>query len=96
MTVGFFLMFRFYKDPLYKQWRKNVYERDHYQCQWPGCSKKTKLNAHHIKTWAEYPSLRFVVDNGITLCYLHHKMIKNMEALYENVFLRIIQNKKKI
>lgn len=88
-------MFRFYKDPLYIKWRKSVYERDKYKCQWPGCSTKKRLNAHHIKTWAEYPALRFVVDNGITLCYLHHKMIKNMESLYESVFFNIVKNKKK-
>lgn len=88
-------MFRFYQDPLYKKWRKSVYERDKYQCQWPGCSIKKRLNAHHIKTWADFPALRFVVDNGITLCYLHHKMIKNMESAYESVFFRIVNSKKK-
>lgn len=87
-------MFRHYQDPLYKAWRKNVYKRDNYTCQWPGCTLKKKLNAHHIKTWAEYPALRFVIDNGITLCYYHHKMIKNMEALYEGIFYKIIQDKK--
>jgi predicted restriction endonuclease len=86
---------RNFQDPLYKKWRKEVYTRDNHQCQWPNCSTKKKLNAHHIKTWAEYPGLRFIVDNGITLCYLHHKMIKNMEALYEGVFFKIISDKKK-
>jgi hypothetical protein len=84
---------RHYNDPLYKDWRKKVYKRDHYHCQWPGCDKNKKLNAHHIKTWSDYPSLRFVVDNGITLCKDHHKMIKGMEELYEYVFYKIVANK---
>jgi hypothetical protein len=87
-------MFRNFQDPEYKKWRKAVYTRDKHTCQWPNCSSKKRLNAHHIKTWAEYPSLRFVIDNGITLCYLHHKMIKNMESIYESVFFRIVNSKK--
>ena len=86
------MTFRNYKDPLYKQWREKVYSRDKYTCQWPGCNKKTGLNAHHIKTWAEYPALRFLVDNGITLCKLHHKQIKGMEDIYESVFYKIVAN----
>jgi len=87
-------MIRNFDDPIYKKWRKEVYKRDNHQCQWPNCSNKKKLNAHHIKTWAEYPSLRFCVANGITLCYLHHKMIKGLESIYEAVFHKIVAEKK--
>lgn len=87
-------MRRNFEDPLYKQWRKAVYIRDNHTCQWPGCNNRKRLNAHHIKTWSNYPGLRFLVDNGITLCYLHHKMIKGMEDIYEAVFLKILANKK--
>lgn len=85
---------RNFDDPLYKQWRKEVYSRDNHKCQWPGCSLKRKLNAHHIKTWAEYPALRFSVNNGITLCSYHHKMIKGMENIYEAIFFKILASKK--
>lgn len=84
------MTFRNYNDPQYKQWRELVYKRDKYQCRWPNCSKKTKLNAHHIKTWANYPSLRFTVHNGITLCKQHHQMIHGMEDIYEAIFLKIL------
>jgi len=87
-------MQRNFDDPLYKGWRNKVYARDHHTCQWPGCDKKKRLNAHHIKRWAEYPSLRFVVENGITLCYQHHKMISGMEEIYESVFFKILADKK--
>lgn len=81
-------------DLQYKKWRSDVYKRDNFTCQWPGCSLKKRLNAHHIKTWAHYPGLRYVLANGITLCYKHHKMIQGMEELYEISFLRILANKK--
>jgi hypothetical protein len=85
---------RNFNDPLYKEWRNKVYSRDNHQCQWPGCNKKKRLNAHHIKTWANYPALRFLIENGITLCYQHHKMITGMEEIYESVFFKILANKK--
>lgn len=86
---------RNFQDPLYKDWRKKVYARDNFKCQWPNCNIKKRLNAHHIKTWANYPGLRYVIDNGITLCYYHHKMIKGLEHLYESTFLQMVLNKKK-
>ncbi len=65
------------KDSLeYKKWRMSVYIRDNFTCQ--GCEKVGgKLEAHHIKSWAKYPELRFVVENGITLCIECHKLTPN-------------------
>ena len=58
---------RNYEDPNYKKWRKEVYRRDGFKCRWPNCKARRGLNAHHIKTWAHYPGLRFDPNNGITL-----------------------------
>ena len=86
-------MNRWFGDPNYKKWRISVYKRDNFKCQWPGCSSTKKLNAHHIRKWSDFPTLRFIVSNGITLCYFHHKMIKNMEQSYEEFFNRIVGSK---
>ena len=61
----------------YKLWREAVFKRDNYVCIWCGArSKKGKsayLNVDHIKPFADYPELRFAIDNGRTLCMDCHK-----------------------
>jgi len=59
----------------YKQWRDAVYARDGYACQHCGDDKGGNLQAHHIKPYAGFPDLRFVVDNGITLCRDCHERL---------------------
>ena len=86
---------RNYDDPQYKAWRVSVYQRDKFKCQWPGCKKcKKGLNAHHIKTWAHYPILRYDINNGITLCKAHHKMVTGNEEMYAASFMKIVLEKK--
>jgi len=59
----------------YKAWRKAVFERDNFTCQ--KCGKRgCKLEAHHIKEWADFPELRYDVDNGQTLCKKCHNLTK--------------------
>ena len=31
------------------------------------------MEAHHVKSWAEYPKLRYQMNNGITFCKECHK-----------------------
>lgn len=61
-----------YWSTQYKQWIKSVFERDGFACQKCG-AKGVVLNAHHKKQWAEFPELRFDIENGITYCLDCHK-----------------------
>lgn len=73
-------------SPEMKKWRQTVFERDNWTCQECGArSKKNsyiRIEAHHKKPFAIFPELRFVVDNGLTLCKkCHDKKPKGREIL---------------
>ena len=57
----------------YKLWREAVFKRDRYQCIWGGKEHGNKLQADHIKSFSQFPELRFAIDNGRTLCHECHK-----------------------
>lgn len=79
----------------YIKWKRHVKRRDNYKCQWSFCNCKTKLQVHHILEWSKYPHLRYDVNNGITLCKVHHKSIKGHEGLYASIFSnKVMENKK--
>ena len=55
-------------------WKQKVKDRDEWKCQ--VCNKKVKKNnchAHHILP-RQLKGLRWDINNGITLCYNHHKV----------------------
>jgi hypothetical protein len=62
------------KPKNYNDWRNRVLERDLFACQ--KCGKthhQSIMSAHHRKNYIDYPLLRLVVENGITLCLGCHK-----------------------
>lgn len=64
----------------YKKWKLQVFYRDLFICQC--CNSRKRMEAHHIKSFADYPELRFNVNNGVTLCnschMLLHKIFKKI------------------
>lgn len=83
-------MKRNYNDPQYEQFRKDVLRRDNKQCKMPGCKSKKYLQVHHIQKWSTASSLRYDINNGITLCKFCHKLITGKERHYETLFKSII------
>lgn len=59
----------------YKDWREKVFKRDNWTCQDCGIVGGY-LEAHHIKSWKCYPKLRYIIDNGKTLCLKCHNKTK--------------------
>jgi len=55
-----------------KVWRESVKERDGHKC--IECGSTSRLHAHHVKRWRDYPELRFSLDNGVTLCSRCHEV----------------------
>lgn len=59
---------------IYKNWRNAIFARDHYTCvgcgikNQQGLGRTVRLEADHIKSWNEFPELRYEVSNGRTLC----------------------------
>jgi len=74
-------------------WREAVFTRDNWICQKcqirSGMGKAVILHSHHVKNFAQYPELRFAINNGITLC-------KNCHMEFHNKYGRENNNEKQL
>lgn len=86
---------RLRKTSRYQEWRKAIFERDNYTCIWCGDNRGGNLQADHIKPFAYFPKLRFVINNGRTLCKSCHKNTETWGWKAYNYFIlqkQIIQS----
>lgn len=73
----------------YKVWRATVFKRDNYTCVL--CHEQVrKMEAHHIKPWADHIELRYDVNNGVTLCESCHDKIASREGEFEDRFTQYV------
>lgn len=60
-----------FRDEKHREWANKVKKKDNFTCQCCG-SNVNQLHAHHIEAFNHAPDLRYVVNNGITLCNWCH------------------------
>lgn len=84
---------RDFKDKNWIKVRNRTFARDKYRCKWCGKTRTRKnvIQAHHIKTWAAAPLLRFEISNLITLCYECHQKVWGKEREFESLFKSLIE-----
>jgi 5-methylcytosine-specific restriction endonuclease McrA len=58
------------------KWSLEVKKRDNFICQ--GCGANKDLQSHHIVPWKKDETLRFDIENGITLCRSCHSFVERM------------------
>lgn len=67
----------------YHEWKHSVFSKANWKCQECGrehssicecCGTRTILHAHHIKSYSEFPELRYEVSNGKALCERCHML----------------------
>lgn len=71
------------RAPLVLAWRAEVFKRDGYTCQ--KCQERGGLlRAHHVLNFSTHPDLRFILENGITLCDGCHVLFHKLNGKTKN------------
>lgn len=82
----------------YKLWREAVFSRDNWICQKCG-QRGGKLNAHHLRNFADVAESRTLIENGITLCKKCHIEFHKIYGIKNNIeerykdFFNILHNR---
>mgnify|MGYP001585907795 CR=1 FL=1 len=68
----------------YHLWEESVFSKGNFKCQKCGHNQISKLVAHHILNFAQWPELRFAIDNGILLCFVCHNLFHKIYGKKNN------------
>lgn len=74
-------------DYAYQDWRKEVLKKFS-KCFFNGDDCKGRREVHHIKSWKDYPKLRYDINNGIIFCHEHHPIKKKDISSFLEIFQR--------
>lgn len=77
-------------DSAYQEWRRQVWKRDNWKCKIINSDCNGRIEAHHILSWTEYPELRYIINNGITLCHAHHPRKRAEEKRLSPFFMELV------
>ena len=77
-------------DTTYKYWMLEVKKRDGWKCRLLSSDCKGRLESHHIFNWNDYPELRYILTNGITLCAFHHPRGRENEKRMIPIFQELL------
>lgn len=71
-------------------WREAVFARDNWTCQ-KYKIRGGKIHAHHIQNFAQFPELRFAIDNGIVLSDKAHREFHSKFGTRNNTREQLIE-----
>ena len=77
-------------DIQYMYWRKEVRKRDYNKCRLSNDKCNGRIETHHIFDWINYPELRYIINNGITLCAFHHPYGREKEKRMIPIFQELL------
>ena len=80
-------------DGRYREWMRQVKNRDYWKCQISNDNCSGRVEAHHILCWKDFPELRYEIKNGITLCHFHHPRKRSEEERFVTAFQKIVTAK---
>lgn len=77
-------------------WARNVKKRDGWKCKMSNQDCTSKLEAHHILVYRDFPELRYEINNGITLCKYHHPRKREEEKRLVPFFQGLLINQSRV